>query len=281
MVVLAAGMVSGCWPKVRPRGLPHQVWLPIVVSGYPGKKGVGLTYNYCEDVSAVGAVYAYNWGFRAPACAGSENIPMVWGEQEVVRLMRGEKPGGNSQWVLGFNEPDLCPSQACMSPLVAAIEWRQVELALPDRLLVAPAPSDLHPEWLPQFRDEFHNRYGRWPRLDGLAVHCYRRAAADCIALVEQYVAWGEEWGAREVWVTEFAFPPCRYATEDGAQVEARRLITWLEASPVTRYFWWSNRQMGAPFEQGPGNPGCWTGLVDQWGGLTTLGEMYRRAGSQ
>lgn len=199
---------------------------------------------------------------------------MIWGEQEVIWLMKGEKPSGNSRWVMGFNEPDLCPSQACMSPLAAAIEWRQVELALSDRLLVSPAPSDLHPEWLLQFRQEFYNRYGRWPRLNALAAHCYRRTAADCIVLVEQFVTWAKEWNAQEVWVTEFAFMPCRYPA-DGAQVEAHKFIAWLEASAVARYFWWSNRQMGAAFEQGPTNPACWTGLVDRWGNLTDLGQMY------
>lgn len=150
---------------------------------------------------------------------------MIWDETHVYDAVSA------SAWVMGFNEPDLT-GQAGMTPQAAVKYWRIVESRFPERKLVAPAPSHLHLEWLPQFRAVYRAEVGRYPRFDALAVHCYD-SAAQCIAVVKQFEAWAREWGVPEIWVTEFAFVP---AWSQDAEGEARAFMAYLGQRPmVTR----------------------------------------------
>lgn len=194
---------------------------------------------------------------------------MLWGRDDV-----GAVVGGSSQWLMGFNEPDLA-GQANLSTGAAAVLWREVERLYPDRLLVAPAPSDVWPGWLPAWRYAYFSRYGAWPRVDALAFHCYR-PATECITLGQQFVSWARAWGVREAWATEFAFVPAWYVDPES---EARRLVAWLEGEPmITRYapfvsyvepgvWWWPDTRPEA-------NPSV---LEADGVTLTAIGRWYAR----
>lgn len=176
---------------------------------------------------ALGCAWCYSWGPEPGGTPDAETVPMLWGANDV-----GKALGGNSPWLLGFNEPDLS-NQANLTPEQAAALWRQVETLYPGRKLVSPAPSHFDVAWLGRFRDAYAVAYGVWPRLDALAFHCYW-SADECIAIGEQFVAWAAAWGVPEVWCTEFAFVPAWAAD---AEADARRFVAWAEAEPtVTRY---------------------------------------------
>ena len=118
--------------------------------------------------------------------------------------------GGNSPYILGFNEPDLS-SQANLTPQRAAVLWRRIEQAYPHRLLVSPAVScgDLY--WLVRFRSAYRELYGTWPRFDVLAACCAHRVGALAI-------------GDLAVWVgvsaahRGAAFDACRYIIDEVKQ---------------------------------------------------------------
>jgi len=184
--------------------------------------------------------------------------------------------GGNSDWLMGFNEPDLCPEQACLTPDMAAILWRDVERKWPDRKLVAPVPSHLHPAWIEQWRASYIELYGQAPRVDALALHCYFRTARDCIALAQRYEALAQSWGVREGWVTEFAFTPAVanwQAQIAGFVAYLERSTFWTHYAPFVSYTpcvtddpYWDCAASGDP------------SLLTVFGQLTDIGRLYQRA---
>ena len=206
----AQSPVSTPVPRTVPPRAPASqffVFIPMVQGGASAqtpqptyKKGAALTYQDCASAAAVSAVWEYAWTSSPPNCVGIENIPMIWGASDVTATL-----GGNSQWIMGFNEPDSA-SQSNLSPAYAASLWRQIEQKYPNRKLLAPAPSGAGANWIVDFRNAYISAYGTAPRLDGLAMHCYAWYASQCIPLAQQFESWATSWGVPEIWVTEFSF---------------------------------------------------------------------------
>jgi hypothetical protein len=250
------------------------VFLPFVDNASPlpvnwtPKKGAALTYQDCSSAAAVNAVWEYGWSPSPSNCVGIENIPMLWGAGDVNATL-----GGNSQWIMGFNEPDFA-SQANISPSNAATLWRQIEQKYPTRKLLAPAPSGGNTTWLPAFRQSYISAYGSAPRLDGLAVHCYAWQGSACIQYTQTFESLATSWGVPEVWVTEFSLSPAAPNTPNQSLLEAQTYINWMESDPmITHYAWFASKIQGTePWALSS----FMTQLVD-WntGQLTTFGRMY------
>lgn len=197
-----------------------RVHVPMLLGSEPKKLGLGGCVTSCEPL---GCSWCYGWKPDPGSGQDHERVPMIRDAADM-----GRPVSSNSNWLMGFNEPDLS-EQANLTPISAAKLWREIERSHPERRLVAPAPSHIHPDWLPQFRNAYRMLYGVWPRLDALAFHCYFPADS-CIGLGEQFVTWALAWGVPEVWCTEFAFVP---AYNPRAEEDARRFVAWLEAEPV------------------------------------------------
>lgn len=219
--------------------------------------GIGLTYGHCEDAMRLGVAWQYDWSASPPACA-CENVPMLWGAGAM-----GLTIGGNSEWLMGFNEPDV-PTQANLTPHAAALLWRQIEQQHPTQRLVSPA-TVIDAGWLAAFRDEYRTLYGDWPRIDALAIHWYGDPAL-LDARLNAVEAEADAWGVGEVWVTEFSAP-----TIDGF----RAMLDTLRQHPrVTRYAPFAARISGAEvWAQGGGAD---RPLIDfETGLLTYYGLAY------
>lgn len=278
LAILIFVMTMGqCSPSRRLLLLPHHQYFPVVMREYraprtTSKKGICLNYwhQICGDPAAVGAVLQYNWSLTPPVCDGT-NIAMVWGKGEFARL-KGLRTCP-AAIVLGPNEPDL-RTQANMTPHEMAVEWPTLEGACTNSIIVAPAPSQDHPEWLEEFRAEYISMWGRPPRLDYLAAHCYFGTAQGCIDVVSWYVERAQRWGARGVYVTEFAFLPCRMPL-DVIAGEVHKLVGSFEENPwVVGYFWWLSRVY---YDEPAWMPaqGCSPALFDVAGQLTPIGRIY------
>lgn len=268
-------------PIVAPSAGPYRVYLPLIFSNGPvlAKKGVPLTYSAdCPVVATMGAWWQYSWSPTPANCPGIENVPMISVPSEINATLTG-----NSQWILGFNEPDESWQPAYMDPATGAQLWRQIEQKYPPssgKKLMSPGTgSEDYTHWLLNFRNSYIAQYGTPPRLDGLAAHCLKwwasQAINDC---VPKYVDWANAWGASEVWVTEFAFatnPSCGAGASDSqaAQME-KQFIDWMVTQPkVTRYAWFASR-----IPPGTEIPGCfYTPLVDYYNPSqpTTFGTVY------
>ena len=216
------------------------------------------------------AFWEYDWEPVPLNCSGIENVPMISGSGDVNTPV-----GGNSQWIMGFNEPDG------VQPLdynQAAIYWRQIEQTYPTKKLLSPATgNEDSSHWLTNFRNAYITKYNTPPRLDGLAVHCYRWWTSQCTDFVTEYEGWASSWGVPEIWVTEFSFatdPSCGYGASpaQAAQIE-QSFISWMESQPqVTRFAWFASK-----LQPGTELPGCfYTPLVD-WntGQPTSYGSFY------
>lgn len=265
-------------PVRRAPSNTHLIFIPFLqVSGTVApsatpKKGLPLTYNDCTTASAVAATWIYAWSVSPPNCTGTENIPMIWGASDVNATL-----GGNSQWIMGFNEPDSA-SQSNIAPSVAATLWRQIEQKYPTQKLVAPAPSGAAPNWLVDFRNAYISTFGTPPRLNALAVHCYSWYAElgdyGCIPHTRKFIDWANAWNVPEVWVTEFSFSPTAPSSPSQALQEANTFITWMNhQTVVTRYAWFASKIQGSePWALATFH----TPIVD-WnnGTLTSFGMMY------
>lgn len=263
-------VVAGCYPGLpqvpEPRTVAaHQMYVPYVVA-VPNK--LGLAGGNGAQADALGARWVYQW---VPQCeAGDvECVPMIWGRNDMTATV------SSGSWLMGFNEPDMA-KQANLTPAEAAVLWREIEDRWAGKRLLAPAPSHLHPEWIEGFYAAYVTAYGRAPRLDGLAFHCYRPTAAECIEIGTRFVGLAQAWGVEEVWCTEFAFVPA-YSGGD-ADDEAAEFVTWLEQQPmITRY---------APFvahitcdwSWPDCRPSANPSLFAADGSLTEIGNWYAKA---
>jgi hypothetical protein len=219
-----------------------------------GKKGLANTLHagtHPEDVVTVGATWQYFWWNRAPVIDGIESVPMI----DTPGAM-GIPISGNSQWLMGFNEPEY---QTRLPIEYAAELWHTIEISYANKLLASPAPV-ISENWLDLFRLEYHSQFGNAPRMDAIAVHCYRSTARDCRGWVERFIAKARAWGISQVWVTEFAF------TDPN---ETETFVKWMETEPmITRYAIFVNRPDAGMWRQ-------WA-LLDESGRLTAIGQRYK-----
>ncbi len=232
------------------------LFLPLIFAS-GSKKGLDISrWDFClTDLAATGSVWYSDWYPQTPmqACPQFEGVPMVdRAENLLIEVI------GNSPWLAGFNEPDQS-GQANLSPETAAVLWRLIEMAHPDKLLLSPAPSDQHPEWLAQFRQAYIARYGDEPRLNAIAVHCYL-SELQCESYVQQRIDEAHQWGIERVWVTEFAFVN---------SADLARFGHWLESNPaVARYAVYTARATRTEDAA--------IALFDSTGHLTEMGQIYR-----
>ncbi len=253
--------------------------LPLVLSGVSPLRGLPFANGDCADVLALDVAWSYNWWPAAHVCAASvEAVPMLWGADSLsVRV------GGSSDWLMGFNEPDVT-SQANITPTRAAYLWHQIEQLHPDYRLVSPATThgdvlgwDGTP-WLEQFRAAYWAMYGRPPRLDALALHCYADTHT-CKAALDTVLGRARAWGVGEVWLTEFGFADCpQWGGTEAAQAFMRDMVAYCEVQNV-RYGWFTNRLRGNQDSYMP--RGCSTVLLDyDTRALTALGHTWLEVAS-
>lgn len=256
----------------------YHAYAPLVSRQHivSGKRGIATHHpGITNDVRLLSPTWRYNWYPDVPIVAGVESVPMVYSPDVLRRILIGEYIlGGNSQYIMGFNEPDR-PDQANVPPEDAILPWLILEMLYPDRLLVSPAPSHEHPEWLVEFYDAFTIAVGRPPRFAALAIHCYYVNTVDgCKEVFEQVIAYANDWDVPGVWVTEFG-PVCSAQdfNADLSAAESRELLRWLEAQPeITRYSWFPTRLDGSEYWRPDLRD--WAVLVDEHG-LTRWGNIY------
>lgn len=226
LVLLSNGTQAGAAPAA-----PYTYYLPLWQAPEHVLR-LGLAGGTPEQVRTLGGDWLYDWSATPQGSAQVEAVPMIGTARHV-----GQALGGNSDWLLLFNEPDLCPWQACLSPAEAVGPYLRSVALYPQVWLVSPAPSSedfrrmwapgsTYPGWLPLFREAVRSETGYYPDFQALAMHCYEWTAEACIRIGEQYLRWAEEWGVPEIWITEFAFVQ---AWAPDAEREARAFLSWAE----------------------------------------------------
>jgi hypothetical protein len=291
MIILLTGCVAQPAPFQSPMRVqttfasplpePQQrVYIPLAITAAERpKKGISLACGYedldrmAREVEKLGVSWIWNWGPTPPLFAGVESVPNIWSAASI-----GVPLGGNSEWVLGFNEPDQW-DQANVAPDIAAQQWAELERTYPDRKLASPQPVRWLDRWLERWYDAYVAQNGRAPRLDALAVHTYWGGTlADYQQQVRYYIGLAEKWGVPEVWVTEFTISPGLERTVRASVDDMRAYIEWLDAqSMVTRYAPWTNRVECTDW---PPDSFFDTPMYGANGQLTEIGKMFRDIGT-
>lgn len=253
---------------------PHTYFFPLMLSG-PQKKGISLACGYedmarmADEVAVLNVAWVWNWGVDPPIFTGVESVPAIWNGSVI-----GQELGGNSEWLLGFNEPDQW-DQANTSPSEAARQWAELERVYPGRRLASPQPVRWDTRWLEEWYAAYVEQNAHPPRLDALAVHTYWSNDLESYKRqVEYYIDLAKRWGVDEIWITEFTIAPALDHTLRESIDNQRAYLKWLEAQPmVTRYSAWTNRvecldsiQPNGIFD---------TPMIAQNGMLTEMGKMY------
>ena len=296
--ILLAGLLAGCTlPSARPFVSPATFDSPLPPPAYsylvplafsapellgpamlPSKRGLSLACGYddmarmAREVFVLRVAWLWNWSPDPPLFPGVESVPCVW-DGTVI----GKALGGNSAWLLGFNEPDQW-DQANMTPEEGARLWAMLERTYPDRKLASPQVVKPYDYWLERWYAEYVRLYGRAPRMDAIAIHTYwGKDASEYKRQVAYYIDLAQQWGVPEVWVTEFTLAPELDGTVRTTVAELQAYILWLDAQPmVTRYAPWTNRVECMGFAP---NTFFDTPLWGAGGGLSWMGEMYKTLG--
>lgn len=285
IIVLVLGLIIfiGYW-KFRIDGSPfrarqsqtHYTYYFPMFFARPNKSGaISAT---CGEQSELGTSWSYNYSVQGQACDKSFT-PMIWGESFV------EYPVADSEWLLGFNEPEMA-NQANLTPEQAATLWRRIETLHPDKKLVSPATlTGLHTtDWLQRFYQSYLNQYGEPPRLDALAIHWYGWDAQNAIDSMNAIIEQARAWNISQVWLTEFAFLAssdtdlCWGHSQSQESAEAQRFLNWLDNEPmITRYAWFAPKiDPTAWWALQP--PQCNSPLFDyDSDNLTLYGKLYQK----
>lgn len=230
--------------------LDHKLWLPVWISS-PAKKGLANSWasKYLCDAALVGASWQYTYYPAADRCGDIESVPMIDRPEHMNIPIRNDSP-----FVLVLNEPDV----NSVTVQQAVDLWLIIEAMYPNKRLVSPAPSHLHPEWLAQFLEACTSRGCKMP--SALAVHCYL-SEPQCETHVQNVIQLADQWGITGgVWVTEFAF---------SGTADLQKFVAWMEANPrVARYAYFTNRDERYTWPMS---------LFDSNGTMTEYGKVYRR----
>lgn len=291
LIVLSLLFLTGCSVPL-PRPVPersilavpekHVLYLPLArMDAISFGRGAAVPHEYtqwgCEDAQKIGTSWLYDWGPQPPECPGVKSLPMIWRWTNMA-VCPQIAPGDP---ILLFNEPSGF-DQANMNPLLAAeVTYFLTEICFPNRRFATPAGVATDTQdgliWLTQWWDYHVQLYGKAPRVELLAYHCFTWGTADgCIRRIDEAIAWGKARNLQGMLITEMAVLPCLQG-DTKALVEAERLIQALKSRPyVLGWAWTSTRIKGSEGWWFKPADKCNTSLLDFVSGeLTSYGAWY------
>eukprot|EP00937_MAST-01D_sp_MAST-1D-sp2_P005532 g5532.t1 len=166
---------------------------------------------------------------------------MVWGSSDVEKIPQIDR---SADALLGFNEPDNCNGQSCMSVDEAVRLWPQLRAT--GMRLGSPAVTTGGGDWL----GSFLYRVGCGPQatppcqVDFLALHYY--GACDAQSFHAFLENWRRPYPDLPLWVTEFSCPSFSSGggtVEDNLRFMQSALPGIGQAAPtLERYAWFATR---------------------------------------
>jgi hypothetical protein len=274
------------------KGYKPRAFLPVVSNGFrtpwPGKGAIG---GSCDQLALLKAQWHYVYGTHPHVCPelGIDHVPMIWGWQYV-----GSELGGNSQYVLAPNEPDI-RSQANMRPDEAVVFWQEVEKQCPEPIKlvglnlafiykdwdVRKAALEWLDEWWGLYKEADGNEDHDPPRLDALGIHAYG-TFEDCRQAALDAIVWAKAHNVLQVWLTETGHHPCWEGGVEATVEFVWKLLNWAsrdsEAARLTRLAWFMTSFDGEQSWWWPAGPACNTSLIDwETKELTPWGEEFSR----
>lgn len=262
---------------IRATGSGNSTIISNPVKFYVSKKGLAMGDDMGDKVSLkkLNCSWYYNWnsyGFHNSVDNGVAHMPMIWGgpEEEIQQQVADLEQDSN--YVLGFNEPDI-EGQANMTFFDAGDMWRKYVSPIKMRK-VSPAPASPGGTskwlksfikgdkicWLPDGTWDYYSMYEDDPSIvpvtinpiedcDAVCLHSYQsRIGAQGVIEAVQTL-----WNTyhKPVWVTEIGLFGSKSDSTDKSYENAEKraevqqfmetVITGLDNLPyVERYCWFS-----------------------------------------
>ena len=258
-----------------------QLVLPIFTQAL--MKGAGSTSGAaCEDLVAMNTTWWYDWtpDRHGGVCNSTSGfVPMIWGTDDIAKLARVDR---TADALLGFNEPDNCNGQSCISVDEAVSLWPKLRAT--GMRLGSPAVTTGGGDWL----GNFLYRVGCGPKatppcqVDFLALHYY--GACDAQSFYDFLEAWRRPYPDLPLWVTEFSCPSFSSPGTVKANLEFMQtaLPRLASAAPtLERYAWfatrtYANKGSTTGYENTTLYKDCGVGCQGEEA-LTELGRAYAR----
>jgi autotransporter-associated beta strand protein len=257
------------------------------------KRGYADTGANYDRMQALNSGWYYRWSPDKPNLAkpfDAQFVPMIWGGSQANNSTINKIKGyGDTQWVLGFNEPERT-DQANLSVAQAISAWQTMSTGFAGTgiKLVSPAVADTGgatggQAWLSSFMSQA-NTLGL--QVDAVAFHWYGvstpndpvGAANSFISRVDSY----HNTYNKPVWITEFAIHDWGNAYTDQQIADANRIfldnvIPRLDSrSYVAGYSWY---QWFGDSTLVAGNPLTPTNLGETWVETYSAGETLNVSG--
>ncbi len=259
----------------------NTTYLPVVRYDYhrESKKGVALAVwtDACSDLRRVGARRAVGWHPAGPACIyDSPDLIYTPTYSLYDRDIGLPAMPHNTNDILTFNEPNLCPGSSCLPMDQAISGWHKIMLDNPGRDIFAPSIAGIPGgiEWLTSWMEGYIAAYGDL-HIAGFSFHCYQ-GEAGCTALTNQMLELCKEVLGEKcrMKVTEFSVRECEGYSPDTWEQETIALLNLWESIPeIDEYDFYTNRTNWPPLL-----PGCDPVLYDfNTGEHTDQGLLYLR----
>lgn len=237
---------------------------------YSLKKGVGMAMlpsecttsacrqNFMSKLKDLGITWAYNWGTPPEKYSWWDNaveyVPMVWGAgsgaggkytaKDLEYVISFANLYKGSDWLI-WNEPNYY-KQSNISAQTAASIYKQLTdsiLAIdPNAKFIVGGVAWMDLTWLNDFREEYKNIHGVYPKVTGWAIHHYEDANYSHVVW-RNTINTAKQWlidtkqTSKEIWLTEFGS-----LASNGIGIQILQdQIEWMEQpeqSWITRYAW-------------------------------------------
>jgi len=231
-----------------------------------GKRGLAFNdAGLLSQFTSSAITWAYNWGSSCSQLSGDWTfVPMLWGTgSDHTNSWQSDATNAissGSQFLLGFNEPDM-PAQSNLSPTDAATAWgTYMEPFAGKAKLGAPAVTNSGSagqglDWLSQFLSACSSC-----TVDFVPIHWYETGVTDSnLDDFKQHVTDAiTAANGKPVWITEFGL----FGASDDQQASfLSDASAWLDSqSGVENYAYFGALQ---------------DILVDDSGALTAVGQVY------
>lgn len=212
------------------------------------KRGICTNFRIptMPELMGSGISWCYDWGHGRKSddrmqmlkANGITFYPMVWNAgYSAADLATHIAADPNSNWVLGYNEPNLT-DQANMTPSQAAEHWPGLVAAAKQIGLKVLGPA-VNYGTLPGYNDpvKWYREFMADPRvnpddIDAIALHSYMPGAEQVKKMIRDFKEFG-----KPIWLTEFANGNA--TSPEGQWGIMSSLCTYLEADPVVEKYSW------------------------------------------
>lgn len=161
----------------------------------PMPRGFGAAIGYglggADELNALGDVWYVDYGYRGEALASHQRLLLVEASGNSNAAFNAAREHRGEWWQFG-NEPND-PNQDNLSPDEFARRYHDFYLGLervdPSARIIVGGVADADWQWMDSFRTSYSSAFGKYPHVDGWAIHNYLLDHCEDATDAEQFKA--------------------------------------------------------------------------------------------